>query len=250
MNPYRQTISISRGECDKQCMESSAKPQRRKGHRKAAGSSVIHVEVKDGLGDSRYVIANLVDVIGGGCGLALMTMLQPGSTVVLRGRFGENRTMDCLKAGVKWCVQKTDGTFRVGLEFLDHHCSTFVLDEEQTESASPDCYEVMQLSPNADPVTVSRVYRMLAFRYHPDNKETGNSEMFLRLSEAHQILNDPKKRADYDAARRGPQRLRTKNFDQLSPSAGKEREKRRNLENVTAAYLGLASQESTVCLEG
>jgi hypothetical protein len=28
------------------------------------------------------------------------------------------------------------------------------------------------------------------------------------------------------------------------------RAKRRNLENVTAAYLGLAALESTVCLEG
>jgi hypothetical protein len=233
-------------------MESTAKPQRRKGHRKPAGSSVIHVEIKDSLDDSRYVIANLVDVIGGGCGLALMTMLQPGSTVVLRGRFGENRSLDYLKAGVKWCVQKTDGTFRVGLEFLDHG-STFTLDEVRTEYARPvelDCYEVMQLSPNADAETVSRVYRMLAFRYHPDNQETGNSEMFLRLSDAHQILSDPEKRANYDAAHRGAKRVRAKGFDASSPSAPKDREKRRNLENVTAAYLGLVSLESTVCLEG
>jgi hypothetical protein len=230
-------------------MESTAKPQRRRGHRKPAGSSVIHVEIKDGMGDSRSVIANLVDVIGGGCGLALMTMLQPGSTVVLRGRFGENRALDYLKAGVKWCIQKADGTFRVGLEFLDS-CSTFILDEGQADYAVPDCYEVMQLSPNADAETISRVYRMLAFRYHPDNKETGNSEMFLRLSDAHQILSDPEKRANYDAAHRGPQRLRARNFDKPSPSTAKEREKRRNLENVTAAYLGIESSASTVCLEG
>jgi hypothetical protein len=230
-------------------MESTAKPQRRRGHRKPAGSSVIHVEIKDGMGDSRYVIANLVDVIGGGCGLALMTVLQPGSTVVLRGRFGANRTLDYLKAGVKWCIQKTDGTFRVGLEFLDHNCSTFVLDEE-IEHSLPDAYEVMQLSPNADAETISRVYRMFAFRYHPDNQETGNSEMFLRLAEAHEILSDPEKRAHYDAAHRGARRPRTKIFDKPSPSTSKEREKRRNLENVMAAYLGLAPSESTVCLEG
>ena len=232
-------------------MESTAKLQRRKGYRKQAASSVIHVEMKDGMGDSRYVIANLVDVIGGGCGLALMTMLQPGSTVVLRGRFGENHTLDYLKAGVKWCVQKTDGTFRVGLEFLDN-ASTFTLDEEQADCITPagsqlagsqlECYEVMQLSPNADAETVSRVYRILAFRYHPDNKETGNSEMFLRLSEAHQILSDPEKRANYDAPHRGPKRT--------AMSSVNARAKRRNLENVTAAYLGLAALESTVCLEG
>jgi DnaJ domain len=233
-------------------MEATAKRQRRRGHRKAADSSVIHVETKAGMGDSRYVIANLVDVIGGGCGLALMTMLRPGSTVVLRGKFGENRTLDYLKAGVKWCSAKTDGTFRAGLEFLDH-CSTFILDEEHTDCINPvalDCYEVMQLSPNADAETVSRVYRLLAFRYHPDNTETGNSEMFIRLSEANQILSDPEKRASYDAAHRGVKRLGRKNFGEASTSARNDREKRRYREVVTAAYLGVVSLESTVCLEG
>jgi hypothetical protein len=233
-------------------MEATGKRQRRRGHRKPADSSVIHVETKDGMGDSHYVIANLVDVIGGGCGLALMTMLKPGSTVVLRGKFGENRTLDYLIAGVKWCTAQTDGTFRAGLEFLDH-CSTFILDEEHTDcinSVALDCYEVMQLSPNADAETVSRVYRPIAFRYHPDNTETGNSEMFIRLSEAHQILSDPEKRASYDAAHRGAKRPGGKNFGEASTSAASDREKRRNLEAVTAAYLGLTSLEFTVCLEG
>jgi DnaJ-like protein len=233
-------------------MEPAAKRQRRRGHRKSADSSVIHVEMKDAMGDSRYVIANLVDVIGGGCGLALMTMLKPGSTVVLRGKFGEDRTLDSLKAGVKWCTAKTGGTFRVGLEFLDH-CSTFILDEEPADCINPlapDCYEVMQLSPNADAETISRVYRMLAFRYHPDNIETGNSEMFIRLSEAHQILSDPEKRASYDTANRGSRRPRGKNSPEASTSTRSDREKRRYLEVVKAAYFGVMSPESTVCFEG
>jgi curved DNA-binding protein CbpA len=108
----------------------------------------------------------------------------------------------------------------------------------------------MQLSPNADAETVSRVYRLLAFRYHPDNTETGNSEMFIRLSEANQILSDPEKRASYDAAHRSAKRPRGKNFGEASTSAVSDREKRRNLEAVTAAYLGLTSLEFTVCLEG
>jgi len=41
------------------------------------------------------------------------------------------------------------------------------------DASDPDFYEVLQLSPNADPDTVHRVFRVLAQRFHPDNKETG-----------------------------------------------------------------------------
>jgi curved DNA-binding protein CbpA len=85
----------------------------------------------------------------------------------------------------------------------------------------------MELSPNAGPDTISRVYRMLALRYHPDNTETGNNEMFVRLSEAHRILSDPEQRASYDARHRDTKRLRWKIFDQASASVGTEGEKRK-----------------------
>ena len=37
-----------------------------------------------------------------------------------------------------------------------------------------DYYEILQISPNAEPETVHRVFRLLAQRCHPDNAETGN----------------------------------------------------------------------------
>jgi len=210
-------------------MEATAKAQRRRAHRKLANSSVVRIELKDGMGNPRWVTADLVDIIDGGCGLALMTLLKSGTTVVVRGKLGENSTADQLKAGVRWCIEKNDGTFRAGLEFLDSR-STFAPDEEQPNPINPDtldCYEVMQLSPNAHPDTISRVYRMLALRYHPDNTETGNKEMFLRISEAHEILSDPEKRASYDVGHRDAKRLRWKIFDQAAASTGIEGEKRK-----------------------
>jgi DnaJ domain/PilZ domain len=225
-------------------MEAGAKTQRRRAQRKPAGSSLIHVEMKDGIGNPRWVTANLVDVIGGGCGLALLTVLKSGSTVVVRGKLGESRTL-AYKAEVRWCIAENDGTFRAGLEFLDSR-STFDRDREHANSIHPatlDCYEVMQLSPNADAETVSRVYRLLAFRYHPDNAKTGNSEMFLRLSEAHQILSDPQKRASYDLSRPGATPLRAKNVEQPLASPARPGEKRRTIEFVRAAYLGVAYLE-------
>jgi curved DNA-binding protein CbpA len=61
-----------------------------------------------------------------------------------------------------------------------------------------DYYEILQISPNAEPETVHRVYRLLAQRFHPDNTETGNEDRFRQLSEVYQVLGDPEKRAQYD----------------------------------------------------
>jgi curved DNA-binding protein CbpA len=61
-----------------------------------------------------------------------------------------------------------------------------------------DYYEVLQISPNAEPETIQRVYRMLAARYHPDNPHTGDTVKFIRLNEAYERLADPAARAEYD----------------------------------------------------
>ncbi len=61
-----------------------------------------------------------------------------------------------------------------------------------------DYYEILQISTNAEPDTIHRVYRLLAQRFHPDNAETGNEVHFRTLSEAYQVLSDPEKRAKYD----------------------------------------------------
>ncbi len=61
-----------------------------------------------------------------------------------------------------------------------------------------DYYETLQISSNAEPETVHRVYRMLAQRFHPDNGETGNATRFREVTEAYQVLSDPERRAQYD----------------------------------------------------
>lgn len=62
-----------------------------------------------------------------------------------------------------------------------------------------DYYDVLQVSDAAEPETINRVYRMLAQRYHPDNKDTGNVTRFRELTEAYEVLSDPERRAQYDA---------------------------------------------------
>ena len=63
----------------------------------------------------------------------------------------------------------------------------------------PDYYEDLQISPNADSETIERVFRLLAKRCHPDNKDTGNADAFTRISSAYKVLGDVEKRASYDA---------------------------------------------------
>jgi len=58
-----------------------------------------------------------------------------------------------------------------------------------------DLYEILQVSANADPDTIHRVFRILAQRWHPDNSETGSEEAFRQLTEAHTTLSDPERRA-------------------------------------------------------
>ena len=64
-----------------------------------------------------------------------------------------------------------------------------------------DYYEFLQISPSAEPDTIHRVYRFLAGRLHPDNLDTGDAEKFFLLKEAYDVLSDPVRRAEYDAAR-------------------------------------------------
>ena len=185
----------------------------------------IRLEMNDAMGNPRRLTADLVDVIDGGLGLALTTPVESGAIVVVRGKLGESRTTDQLKAVVRWCTGKTDGTFRAGLEFLVAPTPT-----NSANSDTLDCYAIMQLSPGADAAAISRAYRLLALRYHPDNIETGNSEMFLRLSEAYQILSDPQKRAGYDVRRSDAKRFhrrvevklphRTETTTHFRPSVG------------------------------
>ena len=64
--------------------------------------------------------------------------------------------------------------------------------------AACDHYEVLQISRNAHPLIIAKVYRLLAAFYHPDNAETGNKDRFLTVAEAYRVLSDPVRRATYD----------------------------------------------------
>ena len=72
--------------------------------------------------------------------------------------------------------------------------STATSDAQTTQ----DYYEVLQVSASAELETIHRVYRLLAQRFHPDNRETGNASRFRLVSDAYSVLSNPEERARYD----------------------------------------------------
>ncbi|MEU7873318.1 DnaJ domain-containing protein [Dactylosporangium sp. NPDC049140] len=62
-----------------------------------------------------------------------------------------------------------------------------------------DFYEVLGIPRTATAEEIQRAYRTLARRNHPDvNKEPGSEDRFEDITEAYDVLSDPKSRRKYD----------------------------------------------------
>jgi hypothetical protein len=89
-----------------------------------------------------------------------------------------------------------------------------------------DHYEVLQLSQNADSETVERVYRLLAKRFHPDNKGSGDEERFREVHTAYEVLTDPERRAEYDVKYDKNKSLQWQIFEQEAAPGGRQEDQR------------------------
>ena len=69
-----------------------------------------------------------------------------------------------------------------------------------------DYYKILGVPEKADAEEIKKAYRKLAFRHHPDRNPDNKKEAeakFKEISEAYYVLNDPKRREEYDLFRRG-----------------------------------------------
>ena len=105
------------------------------------------------------------------------------------------------------------------------------------EASVPDHYETLQVSPRADSETIERVFRHLANRYHPDNRESGNAEKFAELVAAHDVLSDASKRAAYDVSYDRVREARWKIFNQDSATGEIANDSRVRLAVLSLLYV-------------
>src|SRR6185437_14186739 len=142
-------------------MTNSARVQRRRSGRKASDPTVVRVRMKDQQGVARWATGYLSDLTDGGVGLSLMTPLQIGSMVVIRGNLGDERSDVQLQADVKWCAERGEGVYQAGLELAgsrpagtanerQKHAPASDNDAVSSDPEQLDCYEIMQLNPKAD----------------------------------------------------------------------------------------------------
>lgn len=149
----------------------------------------LEISWQDGRGTKRTLTVHAIDLSNSGIRVESAEPIELHTEVHLRaeryGLSGFTSVRHCGRRGAKYIL---------GLEFRPDIGPTDGDDGE----CFVDYYELLQISPNAEPDTVHRVFRIMAARSHPDNKETGNNDRFLLLSKAHAVLSDPAQRAAYD----------------------------------------------------
>jgi molecular chaperone DnaJ len=77
----------------------------------------------------------------------------------------------------------------------------------QREWYEKDYYKVLGVPPEASPKEITKAYRQLARKLHPDQNpgDAASEERFKEVSAAYEVLGDATKRAEYDEVRRlGP----------------------------------------------
>ena len=67
-----------------------------------------------------------------------------------------------------------------------------------------DYYKILGVDEKADAKAIKTAYRRLVSKYHPDtSKEAGAEDRIKEINEAHEVLGDDKRRAEYERLRAG-----------------------------------------------
>jgi hypothetical protein len=201
-----------------QCSDRRRKPRQKL----ASNTELLWVTLHDVPGTTGEIRAKVIDMSEGGIGVEAPCALQRSEFILVQGLPGSAGQNAKVRVQVRWCQRTSEG-FLAGLAYQESR--------ERKDEAVPDYYEVLQISPSADPDIIHRVYRLLAQRYHPDNAAGGDEGAFRKISEAYRALGDPEKRAAYDIHLHTYRQIRWRIFDQKQALSSKlaERGKRRGI---------------------
>jgi molecular chaperone DnaJ len=101
-----------------------------------------------------------------------------------------------------------------------------------------DYYEILGIPKTATQDDISKAYRKKAMQYHPDvSKEADAAEKFKKIAEAHDVLGDPQKRAQYDRYGSVGQIPQIDPFDVYANFFGGVRNQKRGRDRVVEAEL-------------
>jgi len=206
-------------------MSEVSERRRKPRHKPGRGGEPVWVILQNVPGASQEIRAKLLDHSDLGAGIELDVRLEPKAVLVVDGPIGPNGTHSKFGARVVDC-RSVHGMYRAGLRFEQgYENGNGSGAAAATAETLPDYYEVLQISPNADPDMIHRVYRLLAQRYHPDNKESGDEKSFRAITDAYKVLSEPEKRAAYDVKLHSYRQVRWRIFDQRQAAVGKVAEK-------------------------
>jgi hypothetical protein len=209
--------------------QAETEPEQSKARRRRRGRKQDHhaggaaeVEITAANGEKQVFSGHIVDLTEYGVGIETTAPLSVGALVTIESQFFAAETSDPTRrqARVIHCRLGDDGLYRTGFGFEDPNepGTGKQFPSPAAKGSLPDYYETLQISANADSEMIQRVFRLLAQRYHPDNAESGNDEIFRSILQAYRVLSDPEKRAAYDTQHRAAGAERARIFEQQEPT--------------------------------
>jgi len=206
-----------------------------------------------GSPSSRLSVRFLGHLSEGGLKLEVTTALGSGTAVSLVGQIetpegslpvlGQFRVFSCVLSGI--------GKYQVSM------APQLVRPEGEPgvraaggQAVGVDYYEVLQVSRNADLDTIHRVFHLLAQRFHPDNRVTGDQNKFRQVVEANRVLSDPELRAAHDIQLLEENHVRVRIFDSLESTQGVQAEIRKRHGVLRLLYTHRMMNPGTPALRG
>lgn len=203
------------------------KERRSKGAQRRTASGTVTLITEPNSRFASKIEATLVNQSELGVCVEVLKPLPLGIELLVQATDGKSSWT----GNVCWLNVADEGRYRAGIELRGGaQAAQAEVDPEE------DLYEILQVSPKADFDTIQRIYRMLAQRYHPDHKVTGDETKFHRLLHAYEVLSDPEKRAAYDVQLTGLRRRHWTTFRNKQEGDGISAERRKRSLILSVMY--------------